>query len=92
MRAPSGTVDIAPVTTLHMMRLHAPQDALPYLFYVGVFVLSVGIACLLSAVTQFCLSACGSCSPQDRHLFAICGSEESAQKIKFVFSASPEMN
>jgi len=37
---------IAPTTTLHMMRLHAPQDALPYLSYVGVFVLSVGIACL----------------------------------------------
>jgi hypothetical protein len=37
---------VAPATTLHMMRLHAPQDALPYLSYVGVFVLSVGIACL----------------------------------------------
>jgi len=37
---------VAPGTTLHMMRLHAPQDALPYLSYVGVFVLSVGIACL----------------------------------------------
>jgi hypothetical protein len=37
---------VAPVTTLHTMRLHAPQDALPYLSYVGVFVLSVGISCL----------------------------------------------
>jgi hypothetical protein len=37
---------VMPATTLHMMRLHAPQDALPYLSYVGVFVLSVGIACL----------------------------------------------
>lgn len=37
---------IAPGTTLHMMGLHAPQDALPYLSYVGVFVLSVGITCL----------------------------------------------
>ena len=37
---------VAPATTLHMMRLHAPQDALPYLSYVGVFVLSVGITCL----------------------------------------------
>ena len=37
---------VAPATTLHIMRLHASQDALPYLSYVGVFVLSVGIACL----------------------------------------------
>jgi drug/metabolite transporter (DMT)-like permease len=37
---------VAPETTLHMMRLHASQDVLPYLSYVGVFVLSVGIACL----------------------------------------------
>ena len=36
---------VAPATTLHMMRLHAPQDALSYLSYVGSFVLSVGIAC-----------------------------------------------
>jgi hypothetical protein len=37
---------LAPATTLHMMRLHTPQNALPYVSYVGVFVLSVGIACL----------------------------------------------
>ncbi|RZU43667.1 hypothetical protein [Edaphobacter modestus] len=41
---------VAPTTTLHMMRLHAPQDSLPYLSYVGVFVLSVGIACLYGGV------------------------------------------
>jgi hypothetical protein len=37
---------VAPATTLHMMRLHAPQEAFSYLSYVGIFVLSVGITCL----------------------------------------------
>jgi len=40
---------VAPAITLHMMRLHVQQDALPYLSYVGVFVFSVGIACLYGA-------------------------------------------
>jgi hypothetical protein len=43
----TGVLLIAsPVMSLRMMRLQAPQDALPYLSYVGIFVLSVGIACL----------------------------------------------
>jgi hypothetical protein len=37
---------VAPTTTLHLMRLHPPpQDDLPFLSYIGIFVLSVGIAC-----------------------------------------------
>ena len=39
----------APVTTLQLMKLHAVPDALPFLSYIGVFVLSVGIACLYGA-------------------------------------------
>jgi hypothetical protein len=36
----------APMLTLRLMRLSEPIGALPLLSYVGVFVLSVGIACL----------------------------------------------
>ena len=36
----------APALTLRLMHLQAGGDALPFLSYVGVFVLSVGIACL----------------------------------------------
>ena len=37
---------VAPNLTLRLMRLHATPGALPFLSYVGVFVLSVGLACL----------------------------------------------
>ncbi len=40
----------APETALHLMRLHLPSDTLILLSYVGVFVLSVGIACLYGAM------------------------------------------
>ena len=36
----------APALTLHLMKLQVAPEALPFLSYVGVFVLSVGIACL----------------------------------------------
>jgi hypothetical protein len=39
----------APALTLHLMRLHPVAAALPYLSYIGAFVLSVGIACLYGA-------------------------------------------
>jgi len=39
----------APELTLHLMKLQAAPDALPFLSYVGVFVLSVGLACLYGA-------------------------------------------
>lgn len=35
----------APALTLRLMKLHAAEDALPFLSYIGVFVLSVGVAC-----------------------------------------------
>jgi hypothetical protein len=40
---------IAPEFTLGLMRLHAPADALPYLSFIGSFVLSVGLSCLYGA-------------------------------------------
>lgn len=36
----------APIFTLRLMGLHPPQDAAPYIGYIGAFVLSVGCACL----------------------------------------------
>ncbi len=42
----------APGFTLGLMRLHAPADALPYVAYLGAFVLSVGLACLYGAVVM----------------------------------------
>jgi hypothetical protein len=39
----------APAFTLHLMHVNAPPDALPYLSWVGAFVLSVGLACLYGA-------------------------------------------
>ena len=41
---------VAPTLTLHLMKLQARPDALPFLSYVGVFVLSVGLACLYGAM------------------------------------------
>src|SRR6202035_4668394 len=41
---------LSPAFTLHLMRLHAASDALPFLSYIGAFVLSVGIACLYGAL------------------------------------------
>jgi hypothetical protein len=35
------------------MRLHAPADALPFLSFIGAFVLSVGLACLYGALVLF---------------------------------------
>ena len=40
---------VAPAFTLRMMGVHAPADALPYVGYIGAFVLSVGLACLYGA-------------------------------------------
>ncbi len=39
----------APALTLRLMRLTVAGDALPFLSYVGVFVLSVGLACFYGA-------------------------------------------
>jgi hypothetical protein len=40
---------IAPEFALRLMGLHAPSDALPFLSFIGAFVLSVGLACLYGA-------------------------------------------
>jgi hypothetical protein len=37
---------VAPEFTLGLMRLHAPTGSLPFLSFIGAFVLSVGLACL----------------------------------------------
>jgi len=40
---------VAPALTLRIMGAHAPPDALPYIGYIGAFVLSIGLACLYGA-------------------------------------------
>ncbi len=40
---------VAPALTLRMMGVHAPVDGLPYVGYIGAFVLSIGLACLYGA-------------------------------------------
>ena len=40
----------APELALRLMRVFVPTDALPYLSYIGAFVLSVGLACLYGAM------------------------------------------
>ena len=49
---------IAPEFTLRLMRLHVPDDALPFLSYIGAFVFAVGLCCLYGALVAFR----GSCS------------------------------
>ncbi len=39
----------APALTLRLMNVHASAAALPYLSYIGAFVLSTGLACLYGA-------------------------------------------
>ncbi len=41
---------IAPVFTLTLMRLAVPSDALPYLSFIGAFVMAVGLAYLYGAM------------------------------------------
>jgi hypothetical protein len=50
---------VSPAFTLHLMRLHATTDALPFLSYIGAFVISVGFACLYGAflTTRSCFGA-----------------------------------
>jgi len=43
---------VAPVFTLRLMGLHAPSDALPYLEFIGAFVLYVGLACVYGAIAM----------------------------------------
>ncbi|MGA7833328.1 MAG: hypothetical protein WCA21_20435 [Terracidiphilus sp.] len=41
---------VAPAFTLRLMRLQASADALPFLSFIGAFVLSIGLACLYGAL------------------------------------------
>jgi len=41
---------VAPAFTLRLMGLHASADALPFLSFIGAFVLSVGLSCLYGAL------------------------------------------
>ena len=43
---------ITPAFTLTLMGLHVPSDALPYVSFIGAFVLSVGLACILGALVM----------------------------------------
>jgi hypothetical protein len=40
---------VAPALALDLMRLRVPADALPFLSFIGAFVLSVGLSCLYGA-------------------------------------------
>jgi hypothetical protein len=51
---------VVPALTLRLMHLQVPTDALPFLSFIGAFVLSVGLACLYGAL----LVACGDCTPR----------------------------
>ena len=51
---------VAPVFTIRLMHLHTPADALPFLSFIGAFVLSVGLSCLYGAF----LIARGACTPR----------------------------
>ncbi len=56
----TGTLLIlAPAFTLTLMRVHAPDDALPFLSFIGAFVLSVGLACFYGALLT--LRGAGHC-------------------------------
>ena len=50
---------VVPEFTLRLIHLNAPYDALPYISFVGAFVLSVGLACLYGFFAAYrggCLS------------------------------------
>ena len=40
---------VAPAFTLRLMGVHAPANAMPYIGYIGAFVLSVGLSCAYGA-------------------------------------------
>ena len=44
---------IAPTLALRLMGLHVPEDALPFVSFIGAFVFSVGLACLFGARVVF---------------------------------------
>lgn len=44
---------VAPALTLRLMHLHAAGDELPYLSFIGAFVLSVGLSCVYGAYLTY---------------------------------------
>jgi len=42
-----------PAFTLRLIKLHVLEDTMPFLSYIGVFVLSVGLACLYGGLLAF---------------------------------------
>jgi hypothetical protein len=50
---------VAPALTLQAMRLHVAAAALPFLSFIGSFVLAVGLCCLYGAFLAYC-DACQS--------------------------------
>ena len=49
---------IAPAATLSLMGVRASENAMPYVSYIGAFVLSVGIACLYGALLMMREGSC----------------------------------
>jgi len=47
----------APAFTLRLMQIHVAAAALPFLSYIGVFVLAVGIACFYGAAAPAAIKA-----------------------------------
>ncbi len=43
---------VVPEFTLHLIGLRVPSDALPYISFIGAFVLSVGLSCLYGALVM----------------------------------------
>jgi len=60
---------IAPELTLRLMHLHASHEALPFLSFIGAFVLSVGLACIYGAR----LVACGGCAKRLETVWLLTG-------------------
>jgi hypothetical protein len=45
---------VAPALTLRLMGLHVPSEAMPFLSFIGAFVLSVGLSCCYGAWIVYC--------------------------------------
>jgi hypothetical protein len=58
---------VVPAFTLQLMGLHVAADALPYLSFIGSFVLAVGFCCLYGAY----LAWCGACSSKLRLIWLL---------------------
>ena len=71
---------VVPALTLQTMGLHVPSDALPFLSFIGAFVLAVGFCCLYGAY----LAWCGAYAAQIRLLWLLTAILRSSVAI-FIF-------